>query len=348
MPDAISFLNNCISQQRSVVGASSLANDPSREQYPVWEYLPYVNDPVFQKALSSILEKHAVTEVYTPNPPVWNLLSQLLPKTAPTVKLLGDQPVNEMLAGHRSSKRVANLLWMHRDFLAVDTTAKPRMTRAQFDAMVHHANTIPGMCDHQKMLALSEVFRESPGGDVVEIGSWWGKSAFILAYLAKTYNIGKLLCVDPWSNTHALQDVSMLDGMADVMSAEEAHQVFLTNLIPYSDGHINFLREPSVVAATQYRSSANVYSPAFGKTNYAGKIALLHIDGNHKEVEVNADLRAWGDLVVKGGWVVFDDYKWPYGNGPRMVADRFIAENANSIARAFFMGGAMFIQLSAQ
>jgi hypothetical protein len=345
MPGAISYLHICTEQKKQVVGASSLQNDPSREQYSNWAFLPYVTDATFSSKLKHLLISRVVTEVFTANPTVWNILNNLLPEIAPNVSLVGDSPVRAALATYRSSRVVAGMLWNNREFLHLDGSVQVRISQMRFSALVHHTNTIPGMCDHQKLLALSEIFRDTPVGDVVEIGSWWGKSAFILTFLAQQYGIGATLCVDPWELEHALQGVPVLNDFAEEMCVEEGHQVFLDNLIPYAHGNLNYLRLPSVEAATEYRKGQFVTSEAFGTTEYAGKIAVLHIDGNHKQEAVEADFSSWGDLVVDGGWIIFDDYRWLYGDGPKIVADRLFQSRCDQIQRAFCMGGAMFIKI---
>ena len=84
------------------------------------------------------------------------------------------------------------------------------------------------MCENEKLCDLYEILRLSPPGDIVEIESRWGKSAFILAKLATYYSIGRLLCVDPWSNQHLVQNDKkglVYSGSAD-FSADEALTVF--------------------------------------------------------------------------------------------------------------------------
>ena len=77
-----------------------------------------------------------------------------------------------------------------------------------------------------------------------------------------------------------------------------------------------------------------------------GAISVLHLDGNHDEAAVAQDFKQWGSLVVPGGWVIFDDYNWPHGDGPRKVADRAIAEYGDRVSRRFVAGGAMFVNLA--
>jgi hypothetical protein len=154
------------------------------------------------------------------------------------------------------------------------------------------------------------------------------------------------LCIDPWTDAHLVQGDKLVDDLSAELSAEEAHTVFITNLLPYSRGDINFIRATSVEGAARYRANSTVETDTFGETRYAGRIALLHIDGNHEESAVAADMLAWGSLVLPGGWIVFDDYKWPYGDGPRVVADRFIESQSDRIGCAFYMGGALFVQMT--
>ena len=109
---------------------------------------------------------------------------------------------------------------------------------------------------------------------------------------------------------------------------------------------VNYLRLPSVDAAVEYRRDRMVETEAFGRTQYSGSIALLHIDGNHGYAEVQADMASWCDLVRPGGWIVMDDYAWAYGDGPRRATDAFLEQHAARISCAFFSGGALFIQLA--
>ena len=46
--------------------------------------------------------------------------------------------------------------------------------------------------------------------------------------------------------------------------------------------------------------------------------------------------------MADGGWVIFDDYLWPYGDGPKKVGDDFVDANQSKIASAFTMGGGAF------
>ncbi|MBK7051516.1 MAG: hypothetical protein IPH54_12510 [Rhodoferax sp.] len=52
--------------------------------------------------------------------------------------------------------------------LAAVRTPQPSVSALEISAIFHHADTIPGMCDHEKIRALCELVRYCPSGDVVE------------------------------------------------------------------------------------------------------------------------------------------------------------------------------------
>lgn len=345
MPRSLAFLDRALSEGQYVVGASSLGHDPARERFPHWVHLPYVTSPGFDAALLDAIKEHAIDGIFTPNPVVWDYLNRFLPRSLQKVTLVNSSPVDSELSPYRTALQFGDSVVTHPLDLAAIGDAKPSISALEIAALFRHADTIPGMCDHDKIRALCEIFRYCPVGDVVEIGSWWGKSAFVLLRLAQQYKIGNLLCVDPWSNEHLIQNDAR--GLVDriPVSADEALTVFHLNLLPYSNGAINYLRMPSVDAALEYQRSRTVTTPVFGRTTYSGTIAALHIDGNHSHENAQADVSSWNRMVKSGGWIIIDDYVWPYGDGPQRVGDKFLIESHSEIACSFVIGSALFIQL---
>ena len=348
MPRSLEYLQNCLRDGLSVIGASSLDYDVSREQYPAWLYLPFVTHPEFDDALKQAILELDIGGVYSPNPVVWDYLNRVLKVIAPGIPLVNESPVNVELSGYRVARNHARVLLERPLPLATDFAVKPSVSEIELAALFLHADLIPGMCDHEKFCALCDIARCSTSGDIVEIGSWWGKSAFILARLARCYGIGNLLCVDPWSSEHLVQNDA--EGLVDRVSAqldtEEALTVFEMNLLPYNSNHINYLRMPSTDGAKHYREQRSATTASFGTTNYCGHIAILHIDGNHSYAAAKADVVSWSGFVIDGGWIIVDDYIWPYGDGPQRAGDEFLADHKDRIAVAFVMGSALFIQLS--
>ena len=348
MPRSLAFLEACQREGKDVIGASSLDFDPTRGRYSAWAQLPFVNTPEFDATLVALLGREHVTEIFTPNPVIWHHLHQRLPQLAPNVTLANASPAQLEMEPYRAARRKAeqHLTDSH---AVLSGDAKPPMEIGDLAALYRHAETIPGMCDHLKLRALCEIARDCPTGDLVEIGSWWGKSAFILLRLAQTYGIGRLYCVDPWSDAHLVQGgaASVVDLVSTQYSAEEAFQVFLLNLRPYAHGDLSYLRCPSAEGAARYRTGNTVTTAEFGNARPGGAIALLHIDGNHSYACAKEDIASWTPAVAPGGWIVVDDYVWPFGDGPKLAGDEYLEANADRIAISFVTGSALFIRLRA-
>lgn len=346
MPRSLAFLDRALAEGQSVVGSSSLGHDPARERYPLWVHLPYVGVPGFDESLRQAIADFDIGGIYTPNPVVWDYLQRCMQASFPGVKLVNGSPVENEVAPYHKALAFGRSVLAEPLAFAVSGPLHSSISALEIAALFHHAETIPGMCNHEKIRALCDVFRNAPPGDIVEIGSWWGKSAFVLSRLAKCYGTGSLLCVDPWSNAHLIQndERGLLDRVP--VNADEALTIFQINLLPYSNGAVNYLRLPSVEASAEYHRSQVVKTPVFGETAYSGRIAILHVDGNHSYANAQSDVASWRDLVMPGGWIIIDDYIWPYGDGPKRVGDEFLAEHQEKIAHAFVMGGALFVQLS--
>jgi hypothetical protein len=348
MPRSLAYLDHALSEGQRVVGSSSLRYDPARERYPFWVYLPYVTAADFETSLRIAITEFDIGGIYTPNPVVWNHLRRIMGESFPGVSLVNSSPVHREVEPYLKALQFARSVLDEPLNLGANGPTKPPLSTTAIAALFRHADVIPGMCDHDKIHAFCELFRFAPLGDVVEIGSWWGKSAFALIWLACSYNVGKLLCVDPWANEHLVQndDKGLVDQVP--VNADEALIVFQINLLPYSHGSVNYLRMPSVQAARAYRSSQVVVTPLFGETHYSGHISILHIDGNHSPQNVSADIAEWTSFVLPGGWIIIDDYTWPYGKGPQTVGDEFLSSNSDRIEISFVMGGALFIRLKAR
>jgi len=343
MPDGLAFRDRARAAGLRVVGASSLERDPAENGYEAWERLPYVNDPGFDAALAELVRRHDIGAVHSPHHVVWKHLAERLDTIAPGARLTGGQPPQDIERAYRDLReRVATLT---APGFASSHPGKPPLTALQRAGLVRLVGTVPGMCGEDKMAAVMQVMRHAPPGDVVEIGSWWGRSAALLLWLARHYEVGKVLCVDPWSAEGLVQDEPMVDAASAEHDPEAALRIFEINLVPLALGGLNYLRAPSVEGAAWYRLGQPLRTEAFGETEYAGRIAVLHIDGNHAEASVAADVEAWTPLVTPGGWIAFDDYEWAFGDGVRRVADAFVHEHRDRIDCRFRGGPTLFVQL---
>jgi hypothetical protein len=331
---------------RRVVGASSLDVDPNAGEFDAWARLPFIGAPDFFAALEVLVAREQITDLFTPHAPTFHLLEQELPRRLPGLKLIGPGPFR------RQMDRVTNALADGQAGLAQASAygERPSPLPAPFlGGLLAQVEQIHGECSREKILAICGVLPSAPKGDIVEIGALFGKSSYVLNRVGAYCGIGATLCVDPWDlglsvQTDAPTHIQEASGGWDW---DVVYSGFLVSMLACTTGAFNYLRMTSEDAHGHYTGSRAVSSREFGETPLAGSIAVLHLDGNHDEAAVAQDYGLWGPLVAAGGWIIFDDYNWPHGDGPRKVADRAIAELGSRVRRNFVAGGAMFVNLAA-
>ncbi len=177
-------------------------------------------------------------------------------------------------------------------------------------------------------------------GDVVEIGSFQGRSAFALGWLAQHYQIGNLICVDPWQNSRledqgeqaAIVNRELQQGRS-LIDLDKIFHSFIASVSLL--GNVGYIRETSDIAIGHYqRAVEQGLLPAneLEALPLTGNIALLHIDGNHRYDFVRKDIDLWLPSVIDGGWVLLDDYVWAFGDGPKRVGDELLHSDLFDIA----------------
>jgi hypothetical protein len=344
MPSSVMWARQATESGLRVVGASSLAHDPARTNYSEWISLPWIGDSGFAAALNCCVREQNIDVVFTEHPVVWRTLRDLLPKMTRKVQLEA-QPWAAELSDYRTFRDIARNFHDAPLELAAAGSPEPLMQLPQLAALVRLFQLVPGQCDHPKLEALTAIFRWMPPGDIVEIGTLWGRSAVALAFLARHYRIGNLLCVDPWRTAELHQGITAVDAVFDEAPMDEIFEAFRMNLAPFL-GLVNYARERSEEAAFRYAHEHYFTTEDLGRTAYSGEIALLHIDGNHSLDAVWQDISLWHRFVRAGGWIVFDDYCWPFGTGPRKAADEFCGMYRRNLTAQFIAGGALFVQLA--
>jgi len=343
LPDSLRFRAEAAARGAVVVGASSLSFDPAAGAYDAWETLPYIHEAGFAPALADAIGRHGVRAVHSPHEVVSGVLAERLGDIAPGVRLITANPMMKAEQAYRDLLARAGRGYPEGVF---GPAARPAPSAVERAGILRIVDAIPGMTDGDKIDALFEVMRRAPAGDIVEIGSWWGRSAALLVLLAQRHGLGPVLCVDPWRAENLPQGVEVLDAASARMDVDEALRIFQINLSPLAGGRLNYIRKPAAEAAKAYGPGLAVETEVFGRTGYGGRISVLHIDGNHAYENVLADSEAWTPHVAPGGWIVFDDYVWAFGDGPRRVGDDWLARNAHRIDLSFVTGTALFIRLA--
>jgi SAM-dependent methyltransferase len=344
MPAGLAFAHEALRSGRRVLGASSLTQDPERDKYSEWTRLPWVLDGDFRSALAAVVLAFRIQEIYTPHPLVWDRLHALLPSLPAPVRL-HPQDWDKDLAGYGRQREMAADFRQRAWQTFRGSKLRPPLPPGHTAGLIRLFDMTPGQCSHTKLEAMISLFRDLPEGDIVEIGTLFGRTALAFAFLASRYCTGKVLCVGPWSSEELNQDTEEVDAHSETVPIQEIFEAFTANLAPWS-GVVNYIRKPSTTASAIYASGTPIVSPEFGSTEYSLGISLLHIDGNHAVDSVRNDLAAWGGFLRPDGWIVFDNYRWPFGEGPRQIADEFCRDFEGHWSTAFEAGGALFVRLN--
>lgn len=150
--------------------------------------------------------------------------------------------------------------------------------------------SIPGMItqDSGKFL-FSLCFMQEMKGDVVEIGSWQGRSTAFLATAVKESKNGNFYAIDHFKGNFGKEELYEVDGKLN--NLKENFNANIKKLGLYET--VNLLDMINYEAAKKLKNNI---------------IRFLFIDGDHTEYGVTKDIELFFPMLKKGSIVVFDDY----------------------------------------
>lgn len=195
--------------------------------------------------------------------------------------------------------------------------------------VIAQMETVPGYFTAREGELLLEAAQQAlrrvtPPAQIVEVGSYQGRSTVVLAHVARAHGEGVCVyAVDPHTGEMELAQVS--PGSARPLNTFDA---FVSNVTRFGLGE-------QVVPVRQYSF----------EVDWAQPIAFLFIDGLHDQRNVSRDFEHFFPHLANGGLVAFHDYEsgWP---GVRVVVDRLIADrrvkpigNADSLIIVEAMNG---------
>ncbi len=343
MPDALHYAREAAGRGERVIATSSLKYDEGAKDYEIWEWLPSVYEDGFLAALDDMITRHGITQVYCPNNIAYLTLLQLRDRGKFNLPLLGMPPIATQV---QSQKRLIEEAIDTQEFIRHIAVNCP-LPAFRIASILRQTELTFGESNPSKLAAMMAVFSHAPKGDVVEIGSYWGKTAVALTMMAQYFHTGAVLCVDPWDSQEGIQKDSpaLMQSMPSVIDWETVFSGFIVHTAAVATkGQFNYIRSPSIQAETTYRRNPIIHSEQFGTVKYTGKIALIHIDGNHDYSAVKADFESWRPHVAPGGWIILDDYVWLHGDGPRKLGDEVMQREA--LQYSFTAGKALFLQLA--
>lgn len=341
---ALDYLKAARSRGERVVCAASVANDEVAAAAGELHRLPSIHDADFAARFFALADVHSVARVLCPVSTVHAFMTRFLAQRRPKLALIGESPVQQQIAAHRQLMARAQRLM---PLVEQCADGAPTLTRHEVAGVLRQASLIYGESNDAKLAAMMGIFANAPTGDVVEIGSLMGRSAFVLLYLAWRYRIGPLLTVDPWAAEACVQHESpqALQHVTDEWDYDVLSEGFMVNLVPCrADDHAH-LRLPSEAGFAAYTSGQPIPSLRGQPVVYSGRIAVIHIDGNHDYAAVRKDCELWLNRLVPGAWLILDDYVWAHGDGPQRVGDALLRDRAERIEHAFCCGKALFVKL---
>ncbi len=161
------------------------------------------------------------------------------------------------------------------------------MTRRSFEEVSRLIADVDGWLSTDQAARLCAAAAETrPGQQIVEIGSFRGRSTIVLASAAP--DGVAIVAIDP----HAGNDRGPQEIRGYHREAEGDHEVFAANLAAAGvDGRVHHVREFS--------------NDAHGAVT--GPIAVLYIDGAHRFGPARQDIRRWGARLEPGGTMLIHD-----------------------------------------
>jgi hypothetical protein len=341
---AVEYLRAAQSRGEQVVCAASVTNSEVSAEWGGLHSLPSIYDDDFTQRFLSLVAEQSIGRLFCPVASVHDFMRRFIASSHLNIELIGQSPIRQQVEQHRQLMTRARRL-----LLLVELCAEgaPSLALTEVAGMLRQAALIYGESNDDKLAAMMGIFASAPAGDVVEIGSLMGRSAFVLLYLAWRYRIGPVLTIDPWKSDAAIQreSSSEFQALVDEWDFEVLSEGFIVNMIPLrADDHAH-LRLTSENAFKVYASGETILSPMGEQVAYSGKIAAIHIDGNHDYEAVKKDCGLWLGRLVPGAWLILDDYIWLHGDGPYRVGNELLHDQQDRIECAFVCGKALFIKL---
>lgn len=356
------FITHAKAMNITVVGASSAMNSSNTQAIDAFVKLPYITDDNFEEPFRKTLQDFSITQVYAPHIGVWLHLKNLL-KTDPAsyqFHLCQPCPFESDWEEFEPSYQWSNNFLAERDETLLPSgnnqDIRPKLSNNYYAGLHRQFLLTPGQCDESKLAELAHIARVIPKGDLIEIGSFFGRSAFAIGSLAQQYSIGSLICIDPWSiekedqgekadiiNTNPDTEKERVTDNISHDFEEHVFQGFTATMSLLNN--VSFIRKTSEKAISYYQEAADkrqLHQQELGTIPITGNIAMLHIDGNHDYAHVVKDISIWEPHVIPGGWVLIDDYLWVFGDGPKKAGDELLVTGRFDLS--YVAGDTLFLR----
>lgn len=172
---------------------------------------------------------------------------------------------------------------------------------------------IDGWLNVREACELYKIIKSLKGRKLIlcEIGSWLGRSSYVLAKAIEDKKESCLYCIDPFNG--------LGDEPSKIIYKQKQGALSKSLLEKFAENMEN-LGVSDVIKVIQGYSFEIIRK--FNK-----KIDLLFIDGNHNYKSVLNDYLEWSPLIKKGGYIVFHDVGASHTTGPKQVVEQEIVRN---------------------
>lgn len=343
-PDGLNYIEMARTHGYPVVAATSEFDAEFSTDTTQISLLPYVYDITFPERFLELVNLHHITKVFSPVASVYIWLKYFISKNNLPIQLIGSSPTHKEADKFRN---ILNITEFFSPFINQCSDHKNKLNTFEIAAIFRMSSHIYGESNDTKIAAMMGIFSNAPKGDIIEIGTLLGKSASVLTFLARRYETGSVLAIDPWQWATGKQHDSpetVSVHMENSWDYEKLPLNFIVNMLPVGFGIFNYIKAESEQAFGFFNQNPIVTSQEFGQTNYQGKVSVIHVDGNHDYAKVKLDCDLWLPLLMPGAWLILDDYLWIHGTGPRRVGDDLLEKHSKNIDRAFVCGKALFIK----
>jgi Methyltransferase domain len=232
---------------------------------------------------------------------------------------------------------------------------KPQPVTARIDHVIH---SVPGWTPADQLLSLHALAASTAylGGDVMEIGSWCGRSTAVLGHAVAAAGVGHVWAIDLFPHKNDWQtnadgshsfavDMSgtSIGGYQDQTVWDEPFQRDIATVYAKHDDVLDVFRatidaEKLGSVVTPFRGTGTMFA-AQAPTDL--KVRLAFVDGDHSYDAVCADIDAVERFLLPGGWITFDDAFSVYDGVDAAIRDRVINstryEYAHQVCRKFFV-----------
>lgn len=166
------------------------------------------------------------------------------------------------------------------------------------EEMIAAIKNVHGWCTPEKAIRLYKLVQETKAEQSVELGVYYGKSLFALAYAHANQNLGNACGIDSWNNEDCKEgSISNANRLwweqADLEEAFSQFKLFLfKNKL---QDNCSFLRGRSDVMHKFFSDDS---------------IDILHMDSNHCKEIITAELELWTPKIKISGFLIADDCQW--------------------------------------